>query len=60
LQVTYVKSGGKKVTLDVKIPDAVYPGKKITYKKHLLDIFSNTKSLDVKVKSAQVISSNAL
>jgi hypothetical protein len=59
LEVTYTKPGGKRVTVEVVVNEAVFPGKRLAYQKRLLDILTDTKSITVKVKSATVTSENS-
>jgi hypothetical protein len=59
LEVTYTKAGGKRVTVEVVVNEAVFPGKRLAYQKRLLDILTDTKSITVKVKSATVTSENS-
>lgn len=53
LEVTYTKANGKRVTVVLTIPETVYPGQVLPYRKRLLDILSETKTYTVKIKSAQ-------
>lgn len=53
-EVTYSKPDGTPVIVDITINDTVYPGKRLPYKRRLLDLFSDTKSIVVKLKSASV------
>jgi ferric-dicitrate binding protein FerR (iron transport regulator) len=59
LEVTYTKPSGKQVTVEVTINETVFPGKTLAYQKRLLDIFTETKSIIVKVKSANATSRNS-
>jgi ferric-dicitrate binding protein FerR (iron transport regulator) len=59
LEVTYTKPNGNEVTVDLTITDTVYPGKRLQYRKRLLDMLSDTKSIVVKVKSTEVTSKNS-
>jgi hypothetical protein len=59
LEVTYTKPNGKQVTVEVTVSETVYPGKSLAYQKRLLDIFTETKSIIVKVKSANATSRNS-
>lgn len=49
LEVTYTKSDG-----NVIISDTVYPRKRLSYRKRLLDILSDTQSVILKIKSVVV------
>jgi ferric-dicitrate binding protein FerR (iron transport regulator) len=59
LEVTYTKPNGNKVTVDLTITDTVYPGKRLQYRRRLLDILTDTKSITVKIKSVNVTSKNS-
>lgn len=59
LEVTYTKPGGEQVTVELTITDTVYPGKRVSYRRRLLDILTDTKSVVVKIKSAEVTSINS-
>jgi transmembrane sensor len=59
LEVTYTKPNGNEVTVDLPITDTVYPGKRLQYRRRLLDMLSNTKSIVVKIKSTEVTSKNS-
>jgi ferric-dicitrate binding protein FerR (iron transport regulator) len=59
LEVTYTKPGGRQVTVDVTVNETVLPGKSLAYQKRLLDILTDTKSITIKVKSANVTSENS-
>jgi transmembrane sensor len=54
LNVTYTKPDGTLRNVDLVINDIVYPGKELAYRRRLLDLFTDTKSVDVKLKSANV------
>ena len=54
LDVTYTKRNGTTANIDLRIDGIVYPGKELAYKKRLLDLFTDTKSVVVKIKSAHV------
>jgi transmembrane sensor len=58
LQVTYTKPNGTTGNVDLTINETVYAGKKLEYKRRLLDLFSDTKSVVVKIKSANVKTTN--
>jgi transmembrane sensor len=58
LSVTYEKPDGTKANVDLTINDVIYPGKPLEYRRRLLDLFSDTKSVVVKVKSASVVTTN--
>jgi transmembrane sensor len=59
LEVTYTKPNGSNVTVDLTISDTVYPGKRLQYRRRLLDMLSDTKSIVVKIKSVEVTSKNS-
>jgi ferric-dicitrate binding protein FerR (iron transport regulator) len=59
LEVTYTKPDGKQVTVEFTVSETVFPGKSLAYQKRLLDILTETKSIIVKVKSAQATSKNS-
>jgi transmembrane sensor len=59
LEVTYTKPNGNEVTVDLLITDTVYPGKRLQYRRRLLDMLSNTKSIVVKIKSTEVTTKNS-
>jgi ferric-dicitrate binding protein FerR (iron transport regulator) len=59
LEVTYTKPNGNVVTVDLTITDTVYPGKRLQYRRRLRDMLSDTKSIIVKIKSAEVTSKNS-
>jgi transmembrane sensor len=59
LEVTYTKPNGNKVTVDLTIADPVYPGKRLQYRRRLLDMLTDTKSITVKIKSVNVTSKNS-
>jgi ferric-dicitrate binding protein FerR (iron transport regulator) len=59
LEVTYTKPNGNAVTVDLTITGTVYPGKRLQYRRRLLDMLSDTKSIVVKVKSTEVTSKNS-
>lgn len=52
LNVTYTKPGGDRVNVELMINETVGPGKKLHYKKRLLDLFTDTQSVHVTIKSA--------
>jgi transmembrane sensor len=54
LNVTYTKPDGTLANVDIIINDTVYPGKHIQYRRRLLDLFSDTKSVVVELKSAEI------
>jgi transmembrane sensor len=58
LHVTYIKPNGTTRNVDLTINEIVYPGKELAYKRRLLDLFSDTKSVVVKIKSANVKTTN--
>jgi transmembrane sensor len=58
LEVTYTKPNGTKRNVELTIDGIVYPGKELAYKKRLLDLLSDTKSVVVKIKSANVKTTN--
>jgi len=53
LEATYTKPNGNRVTVKLTIDDTVDPGKRLLYKRRLLDIFTDTRSVVVKIKSAE-------
>jgi transmembrane sensor len=55
LKVTYTKGNGKTATVDVTIDEVVEAGKSIHYKRRLLDILTNTKSVKAKLQSAVIV-----
>jgi transmembrane sensor len=57
LKVTYAKRNGRKSVVLVKIHDTVKPGGTIRYEKRLLDILNNTRSLEVEIASAALVTS---
>jgi ferric-dicitrate binding protein FerR (iron transport regulator) len=59
LEVIYTKPGGSDVTVTLTLTDTVYPGKRLQYRRRLLDILSDTKSIVVKIKSAEATSKNS-
>lgn len=54
LQISYVKANGKLKTVHVHIPGTIASGGEIHYRKKLHDILSSTRSITVKVESAEV------
>jgi transmembrane sensor len=58
LSVTYEKPDGTQANVDLTINDIVYPGKPLEYRRRLLDLFTDTKAVVVKVKSASVVATN--
>jgi transmembrane sensor len=54
LKVTYTKPNGKITTVSVKVSGKVHAGATIPYQKRLLDILTNTRSLKVEIKSAEI------
>lgn len=54
LYVTYSQPGGRKRTSRLVIGEVVSPGEAIDYRRRLLDIFTDTKVLHVKIESAEV------
>jgi transmembrane sensor len=58
LEITYTKPNGTKRNVELTIDGNVYPGKELPYKKRLLDLLSDTKSVVVKIKSANVKTTN--
>jgi transmembrane sensor len=52
LNVTYSKPNGTSGNVDLTIDGNVDPGKELVYKRRLPDLFSDTKSVLVKIKSA--------
>ncbi|MBT1704694.1 FecR family protein [Chryseosolibacter indicus] len=59
LNVSYTKPGGTAVNSNIVIYDAVYPGKKLHYKKRLLDVFTDTKAVNITIKSAKATANNS-
>lgn len=59
LNVTYTRPDGTQATVDLTIHDTVYPGRRIEYTRRLLDIFTDTKSVVVRLKSADVNTTNS-
>lgn len=53
LEATYTKPNGKQVTVELTIDDTVAPGNRLLYKRRLLDIFTDTRSVILKIKSAE-------
>jgi ferric-dicitrate binding protein FerR (iron transport regulator) len=58
LSVTYEKPDGTQANVDLTINGIIYPGKPLAYRRRLLDLLSDTKSVIVKVKSASVVITN--
>jgi ferric-dicitrate binding protein FerR (iron transport regulator) len=54
LHVTYSKPGGNQKTSRLVIGDIIKPGQTINYRRRLLDIFTDTNVLHVKIESAEV------
>ena len=54
LYVTYSQPGGQQKTSRLVIGEAVRPGQTIDYRRRLLDIFTDTNVLHVKIESAEV------
>jgi transmembrane sensor len=59
LTVTYTKEDGSDVTVELGIPGAVYPGKKLPYRRRLLDILTDTRSVRAQLKSAETTSNKS-
>lgn len=59
LNVTYTRLDGTQTNVDLTIHDTVYPGRRIEYTRRLLDIFTDTKSVVVRLKSADVNTTNS-
>jgi transmembrane sensor len=59
LEVTYRKANGNQVTVELTVSDTVLPKEKIPYRKRLFDILSDTQTVVVRVKSAEVTSKNS-
>lgn len=53
LQITYIKANGKLKTIHVHIPGTITAGGETHYRKKLYDILSSTRSITVKVESAE-------
>ncbi|SHG78643.1 FecR family protein [Chryseolinea serpens] len=58
-EVNYIKHDGTAVTVNITITDTIYPGNRLSYRRRLLDIFSETQSVVVTLKSAEVTSTNS-
>lgn len=58
LYVTYSQPGGNQKTSRLVIGEAVEPGQTIDYRRRLLDIFTDTNVLRVKIESAEVETSD--
>jgi transmembrane sensor len=54
LKITYTKFNGKLTTVRVTVNETVKPGETIHFHKRLLDIFSDTRSLNVQVLSVEI------
>lgn len=59
LNVTYKRPDGTLANVDLTIHDTVYPGRRMQYRRRLLDIFTDTRSIVVRLKSAEVNTMNS-
>jgi transmembrane sensor len=57
LRVTYLKPNGVRHAVRVKVDGTVKAGGLVHFQKKLLDIFTNTRSLEVEIESAAVATS---
>ena len=55
LSLTFTKEDGSKRDIEFILPETLYPGKQLKYRKGLLDILTNPKSIVVNIKSAEAI-----
>ena len=55
LSLTFTKEDGAKKNIEFILPETIYPGKQLKYRKGLLDILTNTRSIVVSIKSAEAI-----
>jgi transmembrane sensor len=55
LKVTYTKGNGKVASVEITIDEVVDAGKSIHYKRRLLDILTNTKSVKARLQSAEIV-----
>jgi len=58
LKIMYTKPNGKEVTTFITVYESIRPGERIDFHKNLVDIFSNTKTLNVIIDSAEVDTSS--
>jgi ferric-dicitrate binding protein FerR (iron transport regulator) len=59
LEATYTRPDGRQVKAEHVITETVYPGRRIVYRKRILDILKDTKAVTVQVKSAQVTTTSS-
>lgn len=57
LKVTYTKPDGTATTVRVTVFDSVRPGRIIHYQKRLLDIFTDTRTLEAEIETADIVTS---
>ena len=55
LSLTFTKEDGAKKNIEIILPETIYPGRQLRYRKGLLDILTNPRSLEVNIKSAEAI-----
>ena len=55
LSLTFVKEDGATKNIEFMLPETIYPGKQLKYRKGLLDILRNPRSIEVNIKSAEAI-----
>lgn len=56
VELTYRKQNGSMTTVDLTVDEPVLPGKKITYRKRLLDILTGKQNVTARIKSAEATS----
>jgi transmembrane sensor len=55
LKITYTKSpSGKAVVVSKTIPDTIQPGKKLFYRKNLMDVLTKAQKVTVEIEKAEV------
>lgn len=59
LEATYTRPDGKYAKAEHIITETIYPGRRIVYRKRILDILKDTKAITVQVKSAQVTTTSS-
>jgi transmembrane sensor len=59
LTATYRREDGTDATVELNIPGTVYPGKKLPYRRRLLDILTDTRSIKVEIESAEITTSKS-
>ncbi len=55
LSITFTKEDGTNKNIEFILPETIYPGKQLKYRKGLFDILTNPKSVVVNIKSAEAI-----